>query len=126
METRKTKKKSPRAPTSVDFVIAENLILYRKQRAISQEQMAKFLGITFQQVQKYERGHNRISASRLYQIAEYLKIPIADFFKGLPEYPKSPEDELLNEDNINTLRLYEELPTQEKKDIAKTIIKSLL
>ena len=57
----------------------------RKVLGVSQEELAAVLGITFQQVQKYERGANRVSASKLYETARTLKAPISFFFEGLPE-----------------------------------------
>ncbi len=51
---------------------------------VSQEKLGKALGLTFQQVQKYERGANRIGASRLHHISEVLDVPISYFFEGLP------------------------------------------
>lgn len=50
---------------------------------MSQERLADALGLTFQQVQKYERGANRVSASKLYEIARFLKVPVGYFFQGL-------------------------------------------
>jgi transcriptional regulator with XRE-family HTH domain len=55
----------------------------RKMLGVSQERLAEALGLTFQQVQKYERGANRISASKLYEIARFLSCPISYFFEGL-------------------------------------------
>jgi transcriptional regulator with XRE-family HTH domain len=52
--------------------------------AMSQEKLGAALGLTFQQVQKYERGANRIGASRLQQISQILQVPVAFFFEGLP------------------------------------------
>lgn len=52
---------------------------------MSQEQLASSLGLTFQQVQKYERGMNRIGASRLYHIAKSLGVPVSFFYEGLPD-----------------------------------------
>lgn len=52
---------------------------------MSQEQLASALGLTFQQVQKYERGMNRIGASRLYHIAKALEVPVSFFYEGLPD-----------------------------------------
>ena len=57
----------------------------RKMLGISQERLAEALGLTFQQVQKYERGANRVSASKLYEISRFLRAPISYFFSGLPE-----------------------------------------
>ncbi len=56
----------------------------RMMIGMSQEKLGEALGLTFQQVQKYEKGTNRVSASRLQQIAETLNIPLAYFFKGAP------------------------------------------
>jgi transcriptional regulator with XRE-family HTH domain len=50
---------------------------------MSQTELAEALGITFQQIQKYERGANRVSSSKLYEIAQKLNTPLADFFEGL-------------------------------------------
>ncbi len=57
---------------------------------MSQERLGEALGLTFQQVQKYERGANRISASRLYQIGRVLDVPVSFFYEELPE--ESAED----------------------------------
>lgn len=51
---------------------------------MSQSALAERLGLTFQQVQKYERGANRVSASKLYEIARIFSVPLSDFFEGLP------------------------------------------
>jgi transcriptional regulator with XRE-family HTH domain len=55
----------------------------RRTLGVSQEKLAEDLGLTFQQVQKYERGANRVSASKLYEIARSLSTPVAFFFEGL-------------------------------------------
>ena len=57
---------------------------------ISQPALAKSLGITFQQIQKYERGSNRIVASRLYRLSRVLKVPIQYFFQDLIEGERAP------------------------------------
>ena len=57
----------------------------RKVLGVSQERLAEALGLTFQQVQKYERGANRVSASKLYEIARFLAAPISYFFEGLSD-----------------------------------------
>ena len=56
----------------------------RMMLAMSQEKLGAALGLTFQQVQKYEKGTNRIGASRLQQISQILQVPVAFFFEGLP------------------------------------------
>ena len=73
-----------RASNEVDIRVGARIRVRRKLRGMSQTQLAGALGLTFQQVQKYERGSNRVSASKLYEIARTLEVPIAYFFQGLP------------------------------------------
>lgn len=74
-----------RSANSVDGHVGSRVRLRRLERGLSQEKLAEKLGITFQQVQKYERGTNRIGASRLHQIAIVLQVPITYFFEGASE-----------------------------------------
>jgi transcriptional regulator with XRE-family HTH domain len=72
----------------IDAHVGERIKLARRLAGISQQTLAKDCGgVSFQQVQKYETGGNRVSASRLVMIARVLKKPVAYFFEGLPEYP---------------------------------------
>ena len=64
-----------------DQLVARNIRYQRIQRGMSQEAVADELGLTFQQLQKYEKGQNRIGASRLHRIAALLEAPIAFFFE---------------------------------------------
>jgi transcriptional regulator with XRE-family HTH domain len=70
-------------PHPVDRHVGLRIRMRRKEMGVSQERLAESLGITFQQVQKYERGANRVSASKLWEIAGALKTPVAYFYDGL-------------------------------------------
>lgn len=59
---------------------------------ISQEQLGEALGLTFQQVQKYEKGQNRVGAGRLYRISQILSVPVQFFYEGLPVSNDAPEN----------------------------------
>ncbi|MGO4386757.1 helix-turn-helix domain-containing protein [Microvirga sp. 2YAF29] len=72
-------------PTDVDRHIGARIHARRTVLAISQEKLADSLGITFQQVQKYEKGVNRVTASRLLQIARILQVEVEFFFDGLQD-----------------------------------------
>ena len=74
-----------RFPNPVDLHVGARIRMRRKIIGISQEKLAEELGLTFQQVQKYERGANRVSASKLYEIARALLTPVAYFFEGLSD-----------------------------------------
>jgi len=74
-----------RRPNPVDLHVGGRVRMRRKLLGVSQEQLADSLGLTFQQVQKYERGANRVSASKLYEIAKTLQVPVSFFFDGLAD-----------------------------------------
>jgi len=73
-----------KAPNPVDKHVGRRVRMRRKMLAMSQEKLGAALGLTFQQVQKYENGTNRMGASRLQQISHILQVPVAFFFEGLP------------------------------------------
>ena len=72
-------------PDPVDAHVGAKLRGFRKTKRVSQTALAGAVGVSFQQIQKYESGTNRISASMLYGIARRLAVPIAGFFDGLPD-----------------------------------------
>ena len=76
-------------PNPIDVHVGRRVRLRRKELGISQERLAAGLGLTFQQVQKYERGANRISASKLYETSRVLGVAAGYFFEGLDD-PSSP------------------------------------
>jgi len=70
-------------PDPIDIHVGKRVKLRRTLLHISQEQLASDIGVTFQQVQKYESGHNRVSASRLFDISRVLNCPISYFFEDI-------------------------------------------
>ncbi|WP_323989178.1 MULTISPECIES: helix-turn-helix domain-containing protein [Nguyenibacter] len=70
-------------PSPVDIHVGSRIRLRRTLLGMSQERLGDALGLTFQQVQKYERGTNRVSASRLYELTHVLDVPVSFFFDGL-------------------------------------------
>ena len=73
-----------KAPDPTDKHVGSRIRMRRMMLGISQEKLGEALGLTFQQVQKYEKGTNRIGASRLQQISETLQVPVSFFFEGGP------------------------------------------
>jgi transcriptional regulator with XRE-family HTH domain len=73
-----------KAPNPTDKHVGARVRMRRMMLSMSQEKLGDALGLTFQQVQKYEKGANRIGASRLQQIANILQVPVAFFFEGAP------------------------------------------
>jgi transcriptional regulator with XRE-family HTH domain len=72
----------PKRPSAVDVAVGRNVRIWRMARGLSQAQLANRLGVTFQQVQKYEIGGNRIGTGRLVKIAAILGVPISALFYG--------------------------------------------
>ena len=73
-----------KAPNPIDKHVGSRVRMRRMMLSMSQEKLGDALGLTFQQVQKYEKGTNRIGASRLQQISIILQVPVAFFFEGAP------------------------------------------
>ena len=73
-----------KAPTPIDKHVGSRVRMRRMMLQMSQEKLGEALGLTFQQVQKYEKGTNRIGASRMQQIAQVLQVPVSFFFEDAP------------------------------------------
>ncbi len=69
--------------TPVDIHIAQRLRQFRIASAMTQEQLGDLIGVTFQQIQKYEKAQNRVSASKLFELSQLLNKPISAFFSGI-------------------------------------------
>ncbi|HAQ34323.1 MAG: transcriptional regulator [Maricaulis sp.] len=78
-------KRNPREANQIDEHVGSRVRLRRQLLKMSQEKLGDELGVTFQQVQKYERGSNRVGASRLYALSHVLDVPVSFFFDGLAE-----------------------------------------
>src|ERR1700693_2413818 len=79
-----------KAPNPIDKHVGSRVRMRRMMLGMSQEKLGDALGLTFQQVQKYEKGTNRIGASRLQQISLILQVPVAFFFEGAPHLAGGP------------------------------------
>jgi transcriptional regulator with XRE-family HTH domain len=86
-----------KAPNPIDKHVGSRVRMRRMMLGMSQEKLGDALELTFQQVQKYEKGTNRIGASRLQQISHILQVPVAFFFEGAPHLAGSPGSESMQE-----------------------------
>lgn len=121
----------------VDIHVGKRIRHRRWMVHVTQQQLAEKVGIKFQQIQKYETGMNRVSASRLWDIANALEVPISFFFEGvreeLPEVPGAnaaeeegavPGDILGNREALELLRSYYAIPESQRKrlfDLARVL-----
>lgn len=123
----KTKRAKPKRPDLIDIHIGQNIRWHRMMRGLSQEHLASNLNVTYQQLQKYELGVNRVSASRLYSLAKALNVAVGDFYRGLEN--KNKEDRAatavlydLDRESIEMLALYRRIPD---KDVRRLLIRIL-
>src|SRR5262247_2478593 len=72
-------------PDSIDRIVGRNIRICRLQKRLTQTELADALGLTFQQVQNYEKGTNRVGSGRLLRIATFLDVPVTALFKGSDE-----------------------------------------
>lgn len=100
-------------PDPTDIAVGARIRMTRKRRGLSQQALAEAVGISFQQIQKYERGLNRVSASMLVNVAEALDTPVGDFFGDTPGVTGFTDglEELMDDPGaLDMLRAYARLP----------------
>ncbi|KZB66690.1 transcriptional regulator [Thalassospira lucentensis] len=120
-------------PNPVDIHVGARVRLRRTLLGMSQEKLGEAIGLTFQQVQKYERGANRVGASRLYDLSRVLEVPVSFFFDDMPdeissksvherrEMSESPDpfdnDPMNRRETLELVRAYYRItdPTQRKR-----------
>lgn len=86
-----------KSPSDIDRIIGQRLRLRRRELKLTQDKLAQLLNLTFQQVQKYEKGVNRIAAGRLYDIAKGLGVPITYFYDGVEDMLENNRQALAEE-----------------------------
>jgi transcriptional regulator with XRE-family HTH domain len=116
-------------PNPVDKHIGARVRMRRMMLGVSQEKLAEALGLTFQQVQKYEKGVNRIGGSRMQQIAAALEVPPAYFFEGLPKTgidagPDFTADFLSDADGLAVAEAFVKLDSGKRRQI-RNIVQSI-
>lgn len=114
------KKSTKETRRKIDAHVGEQLRNLRNLRGLSQENLARKVDLTFQQLQKYERGFNRISASVLYEFSIILEVPVSRFYEELeiPVYGPLPS---LSKEHANLICLYEAAPKALRKDFLKIL-----
>ncbi len=140
-------RKTKGVPDDVDRHVGQQLKSRRILLGMSQEKLAESVGITFQQVQKYERGTNRISAGRLLKFSKTLQVPVGYFFEGAEVSPKAepggskkqgfsdseqesltgsmPEDVMSRKETLDLLRNYYSIKDPSVRKMILKMVKSM-
>lgn len=126
-----------RDPNYIDVHVGSRLRMRRQIISMSQEKLGELLGITFQQVQKYEKGTNRISASRLFYAAKILGIPVQAFFEDLPNLegaegfsePSSDNtvmSSMMNAEGIQLAKAFRDADSSTKRKLIATLARAIV
>lgn len=113
------KKRSTKQHQMIDREVGKRLRVIRNARGFSQECLAEKLGLTFQQVQKYESGKNRISASRIWDICKVVEKPINYFFDGLDDIPSNEEPP--KRIDLEMMRVFQGLNPEVKNSVLRML-----
>jgi len=122
-------------PNPIDIHVGQRLRLRRTLLGLSQETLGEAVGITFQQLQKYERGANRISASRLFNLSQVLGVPVTFFFDDLPAsesslVPDEPSEtqefeSMARRETLELVRAYYRIPEDAVRRRTFELVKTL-
>jgi transcriptional regulator with XRE-family HTH domain len=121
-----------KAPNPLDKHVGSRMRMRRMMLGISQEKLGKEPGLTFQQAQKYEKGVNRLGASRLQQISQILQVPVEFFFEGIPDTVQMSKSDITSLADMNDfisspdgLRLVTAFMRIENTDLRRLIVGSV-
>ncbi len=113
---------------NVDVHVGRRIRQHRWMAGFTQQKLADQIGIKFQQIQKYETGANRVSSSRLWDIAGVLRVPVASFFDGLegqaPDTGEARGDILTDKEALELVRAYYAIPESQRRrlfDLARVL-----
>lgn len=126
-----------RDPNYIDVHVGSRLRMRRQIISMSQEKLGELLGITFQQVQKYEKGTNRISASRLFYAAKILGVPVQAFFEDLPDVEggsgfnepttdNTVMSSLMNAEGIQLAKAFRDAESSTKRKLIATLARAIV
>lgn len=119
--------------SEIDLHVGKRLRRRRRLLGLTQQNLASEVGIRFQQIQKYECGANRVSAARLFELSEALRVPVQYFYEGLSEFEDAGNDDdvqalppgiLSKKETMDLVRAYyqmEEGPRKHLLDLAKSL-----
>jgi transcriptional regulator with XRE-family HTH domain len=111
--------------TDVDRFVGGRIRERRVMLGLSQQQMANLIGVTYQQAHKYERGINRISAGRLYEIARVLSVPVSFFYEGLDDVPGGEDLSVRQRMCLELARNFTQIPNERHREALSQLARVL-
>jgi transcriptional regulator with XRE-family HTH domain len=121
---------SRKRANSMDKTVGRNIRVYRLAKGLSQTELADSLGVSFQQVQKYEKGVNRVGSGRLYQISGILDAPVMSFFEGgesqVHSKAASPLDLLTDPQSLRLVKAFAEIPNPKTRRSVVALVEAMI
>lgn len=111
--------------SDVDRFVGSRIRERRVMLGLSQSQMANLIGVTYQQAHKYERGINRISAGRLYEIAKVLRVPVSFFYDGLDDNASEEDLSLRQRMCLELARNFTQIPNERHREALSQLARVL-
>ncbi|MBL8659116.1 MAG: helix-turn-helix transcriptional regulator [Rhodospirillales bacterium] len=111
--------------TDVDRFVGGKIRERRVMLGLSQQQMANLIGVTYQQAHKYERGINRISAGRLYEIARVLSVPVSFFYEGLDDIDNGDDLSIRQRMCLELARNFTQIPNERHREALSQLARVL-
>lgn len=111
--------------TDVDRFVGTRIRERRVMLGLSQQQMAALIGVTYQQAHKYERGINRISAGRLYEIARTLNVPVSYFYDGLDDTEGTDDTSIRQRMCLELARNFTQIPNERHREALSQLARVL-
>jgi transcriptional regulator with XRE-family HTH domain len=111
--------------TDVDRFVGGRIRERRVMLGLSQQQMANLIGVTYQQAHKYERGINRISAGRLYEIARVLSVPVSFFYEGLDDVQGGDDLSIRQRMCLELARNFTQIPNERHREALSQLARVL-
>ena len=122
-------KTSNKSASKTDKIVGRNIRIHRLARGLTQSGLGESLGVTFQQIQKYEQGDNRVGSGRLYQIASIFEVPITAFYEGsdpskIAKIP-SPFDLLSDPMSLRMIQAFAKISGQKTRRSVLALVETL-
>jgi transcriptional regulator with XRE-family HTH domain len=119
-----------KTPSAIDVLVGQNIRIRRLQMGLTQSELGARVGVTFQQIQKYEKGTNRIGASRLQQIADVLRTPVSALFDGVPSAAHDPPEQsprfiLAKPHALRLLQAFDQIKNEATRMVVLQLIESI-
>jgi transcriptional regulator with XRE-family HTH domain len=118
---------SSRSPDPIDALVGQNIRVRRIDKGLTQTDLANRIGVTFQQVQKYEQGVNRVGGGRLFKIADVLELPLSAFFEGakIARHQESPLELLTEPHALRMIKAFCQIDDEETRRLLVEVVERL-